>query len=170
MKQRLIVLMTFSLLAGGLFAQSGYESFRDNKGVKILKGIISRDILAADTAFAWLQNNTKYYTPNAGAVEALKKNGAKVRIIVFGGTWCEDTQNILPKFFMLLDAAGFSYERLTLIGTDREKKTLGYLSEALNVTHVPTFIVMRDGKEVGRVVEYGKKGAWDMEIGELIVE
>jgi len=29
-------------------------------------------------------------------------------------------------------------------------------------------IVMKDGKEVGRVVEYGKTGKWDVELAELL--
>ena len=31
-----------------------------------------------------------------------------------------------------------------------------------------TFIVMKGGKEVGRVIEYGKNGRWDKEIGEIV--
>jgi hypothetical protein len=33
---------------------------------------------------------------------------------------------------------------------------------------VPTIIVMKSGKEIGRVVEYGKSGEWDKELLELI--
>jgi len=55
-----------------------------------------------------------------------------------------------------------------LIGVDRAKKTLSHLTEALNITNVPTIIVMKKGKEIGRVVEYGKYGLYDMELGEII--
>lgn len=27
---------------------------------------------------------------------------------------------------------------------------------------------MKDGKEIGRVVEYGKTGVWDKELGDII--
>jgi hypothetical protein len=33
---------------------------------------------------------------------------------------------------------------------------------------VPTFIVLKNGKEIGRVVEYGKFGMPDKEIGEIV--
>jgi len=33
---------------------------------------------------------------------------------------------------------------------------------------VPTIIVLKDGKEIGRVVEYGKTGMFDKELGEII--
>ena len=54
------------------------------------------------------------------------------------------------------------------IGVDRDKKTLSHLCEALNVTNVPTIIVMKNGKEVGRVIEFGKYGLFDMELGEIL--
>ena len=84
------------------------------------------------------------------------------------GTWCEDSHVIIPKLFSLFDAANFSKDRVSILGTDRSKKTLGYLSESMNVHSVPTLIVMKNGKEVGRVVEYGKYGMWDKELGEVI--
>jgi hypothetical protein len=34
--------------------------------------------------------------------------------------------------------------------------------------NVPTIIVLKDGKEIGRVVEYGKTGMFDKELGEII--
>jgi hypothetical protein len=64
--------------------------------------------------------------------------------------------------------AGFSKDRVTLIGVDRSKKTLSHLAEALNVKNVPTIIVLKNGKEIGRVVEYGKYGMFDKELGEVI--
>ena len=91
-----------------------------------------------------------------------------MQLIVFGGTWCGDTKYILPKFFALTDAAAFSQDHITLIGVDRNKKTISHLAEALGVINVPTIIVMKDGKEIGRVVEYGKTGLWDKELGEIV--
>ncbi len=49
-------------------------------------------------------------------------------------------------------------ENITLFGVNSKKKTLGNLTVALSVTNVPTIIVFKEGKELGRVVEYGKTG------------
>jgi hypothetical protein len=51
---------------------------------------------------------------------------------------------------------------------DRNKKTVGRLSEALNVTLVPTILVFKNGKELGRVVEFGKYGMFDKELAEIL--
>ena len=166
-KKILIVIIGVFLLSGSVFAQSQAEISRDNKGIKILKGIISRQEVEKDTAFAWWAENLKAYTPQSQAVAELKKN-TNLQFIAFMGTWCDDSQFIIPKFYSLLDVAGFPQDKVTLIGVDRNKKTLSHLSEALNIINVPTIIVMNNGKEVGRVVEYGKYGLFDKELAEII--
>ena len=127
-----------------VFAQT--EISRDASGNKIIKGFLSKETLATDTAFAWYGNNQKSYTPNADVIKNYSAGKDAVNIVVFGGTWCGDTKQILPGFFKTVDAASFPESRITLIGVDRNKKTLYNLSEAFGITNVPTFIVMKDGK------------------------
>lgn len=144
------------------------EISRDASGNKILKGFMSKQELATDTAFTWFAQNQQGYTPNQDALQALKANRDSINIIAFGGTWCGDTKYILPKFFVLADAAGLSQDRITLIGVDHSKKTIQHLSEAFGIINVPTIIVFKNGKEVGRVVEYGHSGMFDKDLGEIL--
>lgn len=164
-----IFILTAILFSTGVWAQQQFEVSTEPDGTKILKGIISKDLVSRDSSFKWFAENKNGYTPNASAIEAFKKFGKDIQIVAFAGTWCHDTHFVLPKFFSLIDAAGFSTDKVTLIGVDRSKKTLSHLVEAFNVIDVPTFIVMKDGKELGRVVEYGKYGMWDKELGEVII-
>lgn len=167
--KKICIAIVFFLSATLLFAQGQYEVSKDpQNGNKVLKGILSKSDLVNDTSFGWFAENQKNYIPHAGAVEALKKNANTIQLVAFSGTWCSDSKYIIPKFFALLDAAGFTQDRLTLIGTDRSKKTLSHLAEAFNVINVPTLIVMKDGKEIGRVVEYGKYGVFEKELAEII--
>lgn len=149
-------------------AQGQYEVFSERQGEKTLKGIISKEILISDTSFKWYAENLKDYTPNTRAIEGLRKNADSLQFIVFMGTWCEDSHFVIPKFYSLTETAGFSKDRITLIGVDRNKKTLSHLAEALNIINVPTIIVLKNGKEMGRVVEFGKYGLFDMELGEIL--
>lgn len=162
----------FQILILLIAAQTGFtqstEVSKDAEGNKVLKGFISRQELASDTSFAWFAKNSKDYTPDASAVTAFKGAKDSVYVLAFGGTWCHDTQFILPKFYMLADAVGLAPDHITLVGVDHNKKTVQHLSETFNITNVPTFIVMKNGQELGRVVEYGKKGMWDRELGEVI--
>ncbi len=160
----LIAILTFTFI----FAQSSVEVSRDHNGNKVLKGFIAKKQLAADTAFRWYAQGQKSFTPNADVVKQYSTNKDSINLIVFGGTWCDDTKQLLPGFIATTDAAGIPETRLTLIGVDRSKKTLFNLAEAFNVINVPTFIVMKNGKEIGRVVEYGRMGAPEKEVAEII--
>ena len=162
------ILLGGTLLMGLVsFGQIQYEISNDGQD-KILKGIITRELISNDTSFKWYNQNLSGYKPNEATANALKSKSADLQLIVFGGTWCGDTKYILPKLFALTDAAAFSQDKITLIGVDRNKKTISHLSEALGVVNVPTIIVMKNGKELGRVVEYGKTGVWDKELGDII--
>jgi thiol-disulfide isomerase/thioredoxin len=150
-------------------ANAQNEVSRDKDGIKVVRGFLTERELATDTSYAsWFAPNQKGYVPDQGALDALRKNRDSINIIAFGGTWCSDTYFILPKFFQLTDAAGFPQDRLTVVGVDHNKKTIQHLSEVFNVTHVPTIIVMKNGRELGRVVEYGEHGMFDRELGEII--
>lgn len=149
-------------------ASGQYEVLVERPNEKSYKGIISQEILLSDTTFKWYANNLQGYKPNEGAVTGLKMQADSIQLIAFMGTWCEDSHSIIPKFYTLLDAAGFSKNRVTLIGVDRSKKTISHLTEALNIINVPTIIVMKNGKELGRVIEYGKYGLFDKELGEVL--
>ena len=168
MKKFLPVFILAFLTGNEIYAQNQYQVLVERPNEKSLKGIISREVLLNDTSFHWYAENLKGYTPNADAVAGLKKNADSIQLLVFMGTWCEDSQNIIPKFYSLLDAAAFSMDRVSLIGVDRKKLTLSHLSEALNIKNVPTIIVLKNGKEMGRVVEFGKYGMFDKELGEII--
>lgn len=168
MKKQIIGFIAFLLIGHVVIAQNQFETTIDKKGEKVFKGIISRDVIQSDTSFKWYSANFNGYAPNSLALQALKQHGDSIQVIAFMGTWCEDSHVIIPKLFSLFDSAGFSNDRLTLIGVDRNKKTLSHLAEALDVRNVPTLIVLKNGKELGRVVEYGKYGMWDKELGEVI--
>lgn len=168
MRKFVLVVIVMSVLGNHLFAQNQYETITGKKGEKILKGIISREVLETDTSFQWYAQGQKAYSPNSVALSSLKQYGDSIQLIAFMGTWCPDSHFIIPRFYSLLDAANFSKDKISLIGVDRSKKTLSHLTEALDIKNVPTLIIMKDGKELGRVVEYGKTGQWDKELGEII--
>ncbi|NOT50274.1 MAG: thioredoxin family protein [Chitinophagaceae bacterium] len=166
--KKLLPVFFLTLISSTVVAQNQYEVLVERPNEKSLKGIISREVLTADTSFHWYASALKGYAPNAQAIEGLKANADSIQLLVFMGTWCEDSHYIIPKFFSLLDSAGFSKDRVTLIGVDRQKKTLSHLCEALGVTNVPTIIVLKKGKEIGRIVEYGKSGLFDKDLAEIL--
>jgi thiol-disulfide isomerase/thioredoxin len=171
MKKYILTLLFFISANAGLFAQAQYEASRDEKHpeMKVVRGLVNKYLIENDTAFnKWYKESQSYYKPDTATLNAFERTKGKYQFVVFGGTWCEDTQFVLPKFFKLQAASGVSDDVITLFGVNREKNSLGNIARAFAITNVPTIIVMQDGKEVGRVVEYGKTGKWDKEVADLL--
>jgi thiol-disulfide isomerase/thioredoxin len=170
MKKATIIVTALIALCQMAAAQAQYEISKAEKhnNQKALRGIINKYLVMNDPAFNWYQSSQTIYTPDTATLSAMERAKGKVQFVVFGGTWCEDTQFILPKFFKLQEMSGVSDEQITLLGVNEAKKCLGHIAEAFGITNVPTIIVMKDNKEVGRVVEYGKTGKWDVELAALL--
>ena len=79
-----------------------------------------------------------------------------VKIKAVMGTWCGDSRREVPQFYKILDLCEFNYKNLEMITVDRTKKSPGNEQEGLEVTHVPTFIFYKNGKEINRYVEFAR--------------
>ena len=102
----------------------------------------------------WFNQGYEEYTPSAEAIATIKKNISQYEIVGFIGTWCPDSRREIPKFYKILDEAGYDMSKLTMVGVTRGKSTPENLEEGYDMHRVPTFIFMKDGKEVNRFVEY----------------
>lgn len=153
-----------------VFAQNEYTISTDPKDNKVLvfKGVINKHALENEPSFTWYKNGVDAYKPHPKLMAALEKSDSTLHFLVFGGTWCDDTQFILPRFLKALANSNFPDTAITIFGVDRTKKTIGDIAGAFQITHVPTIIVMKNGIEAGRVVEYGKTGVWDAEVASFI--
>lgn len=163
MKKLVLALILFNVTSAAV-AQSPYLSVKDYGTQYFLNGIITKYALSNDSNFKWYDRNFKSYSIPADVNKAFADAKGKVKFVVFGGTWCEDTQSILPKFFKIQEAAMIPDADISFFAVDRNKKTVGGIADAFKIINVPTIIVMKDGIEVGRVVEYGKTGLWDKEL------
>jgi len=93
------------------------------------------------------------YVPDASAIAAIKKRADGVTVLLIVATWCPDSRREVPRFFAIMEGAGIRESQVTMVGVDRTKKDGEGLTEKWGITRVPTFVFIRDGQEVGRVVE-----------------
>ena len=162
-----------SIFVNKLHAQTQQEYIvltdtADNNA-KMLEGIIDKSDLTSDTSFKWYAESQRIYPrPDTLIVNAFRNNKDKIYFLFFGGTWCEDTHFILPKFYKIQEVSGFPDDHITVFMVDRKKNGTGNIAHAMNITHTPTIVVMKDGKELGRLIEYGKTGHWETELAAII--
>jgi thiol-disulfide isomerase/thioredoxin len=91
--------------------------------------------------------------PDPAAIAAIKSSARDVTVLLIMATWCPDSRRELPRYFAIMDAAGVADSTLTMVGVDRTKKDGEGLTDKWGITRVPTFVFLRKGQEIGRVVE-----------------
>ena len=80
-------------------------------------------------------------------------------VTVFLGTWCGDSRREVPRLWKALDLAGPAVPfEIHYVGVDRDKKEPGGRPAGDDIRYVPTFIVRRNGQEIGRIVEHSPAG------------
>ncbi len=79
-----------------------------------------------------------------------------VETIVFLGTWCSDSRREVPRFLKTADALNIPESRVKLFALDRTKTSPDGTSGKYDIQRVPTFIFLKGGKEIGRIVESPK--------------
>jgi tetratricopeptide (TPR) repeat protein len=107
----------------------------------------------------WYKTNYDSYNPNAEIVSQLKKiRSEKFTVKVIFGSWCGDSKREVPKMMKVLSAIGFPEKNIQMIGVsdsvDLYKQSPRHEEKGLNIYRVGTFIVYKNNKEIGRIVEY----------------
>ena len=132
-----------------------------------LLGHVTRDELRVYVP--WQPLFVEAYVPDESAIAAIKANADGVTVLLIVATWCPDSKREVPRFFAIMDGAGIGESQLTMVGVDRSKKDAEGLTEKWGITRVPTFVFLRNGQEVGRVVERTPPGATlEAEIARLL--
>jgi len=99
------------------------------------------------------QQTVNEYEPDQEIVQRLKEVERPVTCLVFLGTWCSDSEEHVPPFERLITAAANPHLTVIYYGVDRQKDDGVGLARQYDIQYVPTFVVLEDGRETGRIVE-----------------
>lgn len=100
----------------------------------------------------WLNIGIKNYKSDKPILEKLKKvNWSEYSAVAVCGSWCEDTQHLLPQFINVSEQIGL--QNVDYYFVDRDKKSPENAKENFSIDRIPTFIIYKNGKELGRIIE-----------------
>lgn len=129
----------------------------DNPGFaqheKILRGTVQVNEILSGPERIWFGKNYDEYQPDMQLCRLLAEKTIGHRWVVFAGSWCEDTQKLLPLLYKVTDAANISHRTIELVFLDRQKTSPEGLENKYNVSRLPTFILLKGDQEVGRIIE-----------------
>lgn len=88
-------------------------------------------------------------------------------VVVYLGTWCGDSRREVTRLWRALDAAPAPFT-LRYVGVDRDKQVPASEGD-VDLQRVPTFVVRREGREIGRIVEHAPRGI-EIELTEILTQ
>jgi thiol-disulfide isomerase/thioredoxin len=144
-----LLLFVFSLLLAG--CSSNVQPASPTATPQPLTGKVSRAEVQA--AAGWENLKAEDYSPDANLVKSIQGKTGDVKVLLFLGTWCPDSKREVPRFFKLMDQTGIPESQVEIIALDRTKKDKEGLTAKWDIQYVPTFIIVRGDKELGRIVE-----------------
>jgi hypothetical protein len=121
----------------------------------VIVGTTSRaQIESFDSAWRDALENARFDEATARELASVPP-GAEVD--VYFGTWCSDSRREVSRLLRALELAPDAPFTIRWIGVDRARAAPG-LTEGAELRFVPTFVVRRDGVEVGRIIESAPHG------------
>ena len=97
--------------------------------------------------------------PDLQAAERLLAAMKGAEVVVYLGTWCDDTRRELARLWWALDSLGaVELPQLSYVAVDRSLTEPAELVAGVALVRVPTFVARRDGNELGRIVEESPHG------------
>jgi len=151
-----------STLLFALIMVTAYVALPQQPGKVVFDKAANQEILYGDcdvTDFQkapfskWFNQEFKSYIPDATISDSLKPIVENIEIKIILGTWCTDSQREVPRFFKILETLNFPHKKTYTVCVNREKTAVEYRIFQDDVEFVPTFIILLEGVEIGRIVE-----------------
>jgi hypothetical protein len=151
MKMLIVILM---LLLTGCGSSETYTVQKESPMSVIIIGEFDRTVLKSDDVCTiWYGQNYSEYRVDSSQIAEIGRLQENIRYVIVAGTWCGDSKRQLPRLFKIFDAAHISDKHVRMYGVDRSKKSDKKELERYAVQYVPTIIVLRNDREIGRIVE-----------------
>ncbi len=125
-----------------------------SSGEMILLGKINKANLQVFNHTPWFNQDYQSIAIDPQWIENLKPYLKGLRIKVFMGTWCEDSQREIPHFFKLLHAMEFDQKHVEMYAMSEEKTTPENYEKGWEIYNVPTIIFLKNENEINRFVEF----------------
>ena len=142
------------------------ETQKDGK--MLLGNQLKEQFLKAPYADWYVKEHDEYVLDQKAVSELKKEKIGSYDIIVFMGTWCEDSHRDFPRLMKILEAVNYPENKLTIIAVNRKKESPTGDESLYNLQKVPTIILKRYGKEVGRIVEMPTSGYIERDLVQIL--
>ena len=142
-----------------------FQSARMNQEVKdskteelMLRGLLEDWQVLKNPPYAtWFVSAYEAASADLGLLADLEHK-EDLRFKLYLGTWCGDTRRELPQWLKVFASWGLSPRQIDCIALDRKKQSGEAWEQGYGITRVPTLLVYRKNRYLGRITERPKKG------------
>ncbi len=144
------------------------EVTTEKDGKMLLGHQLKEQFLKAPYADWYVKEHDEYALDQKAISELRKERLGSYDITVFMGTWCEDSHRDFPRLMKILEEVSYPESKLTIIAVNRKKESPTGDESLYNIQKVPTIILKRYGKEIGRIVEMPTSGYIERDLAEIL--
>jgi len=157
--QYILILLSAALLQTKFLAAQDNPSALNPTSQKqaILLGQRSPKLLEQEPFAKWFIPNFEKYQVDSSLVPALKKAFKGKRMEFFVGTWCGESRADMPGVLKILQAAQVDSSQFKMIFLNNSgtmnRQSPGHEEQGKNIVRVPTYILYKGKKEIGRIID-----------------
>jgi len=149
------ILFALLFFIGSCTTHQSYTLEVEEFGTVVVCGEFDRSLLMNNEQLqSWYQPRYNDYIVDTTLIPFIQQYANSVHYLIIVGTWCSDSKREIPHLLKILDAAKVSPQRIWLYGVDRTKTSNDGTTQKYRITNVPTIILMKEGKEIGRITEH----------------
>jgi thiol-disulfide isomerase/thioredoxin len=161
-----IILASQQIVAQKVVVNREVETTEDGK---MLLGHQLKDQFLKEPYSNWFVKERDEYALDQNAIKDLRKAKlSSYSLIVFMGTWCEDSHRDFPRLMRILDELKYPDGKLTIIAVNKKKESPTGDEGIYNIQKVPTIIVQKYGKEIGRIIEMPTTGYIERDLVDIL--
>lgn len=157
--QYILILLSAALLQTKFLAAQDNPSATNLTTQKqaILLGQCSPKLLEQEPFAKWFIPNFEKYQLDSSLLPALKKAFKGKRMEFFVGTWCGESRADMPGVLKILQAAQVDSSQFKMIFLNNSgtmnRQSPGHEEQGKNIVRVPTYILYKGKKEIGRIID-----------------
>ena len=152
----------FFIILAFLFVNASSQTLnkisKDRNGNPMLEGCCTREALLQEPFASWFVPGYNSYSVDSATAIQLKSYIGNKTFVLFLGTWCGDSKREVPRLYKIFDYCGIQPEQIKLVMVSNHdtayKKSPTHEEQGKNILRVPTLLVLENGNEINRFVEY----------------
>ena len=111
----------------------------------------------------------KRYEPDMNIIRKLNQVSDSILVDVFMGTWCHDSKREIPAFFKIMELVENPLITANYTALEYRRRGPKEIIKKHNIKRTPTFVIYKNGKEIGRIIEEVEKSV-ESDLYKIIID